>query len=378
MTISHSATADELTQTAEHIQGTLRHRSIASFPPSIAQNPYQRLLYEHLVPLGFSAEPAPRFKTRWLIEARRRVGILHFHWPEGYYRYTGRPERLQKPLSWIRLGVFIGRLVTARCLGYRIVWTIHQVAPHEVMNPRLDRAGTMALARLSHVLVAHDQQTAELAKAELGVRSVAIVPHGSYIGVYPPGRARETVRREFDIAQDAFAFLCFGHIRAYKDIDLLIEAFTTLADARAVLVVAGLGLDPEAQASLRRAAAADERIRPIVRYIRDSEVAEFFGACDAAVLARSDGGTSGALILALSLGTPVVAARRPVYEGLVGSSAGWLFEPGDPASLTRALARASADPDARRKGERALEHATGLSWPEIATSFASLLDAGCR
>ena len=52
------------------------------------------------------------------------------------------------------------------------------------------------------------------------------------------------------------------------------------------------------------AAAADERIKPLLEFIPDERVSELFAASDAAVCPRQDGGTSGALILALSMGVP--------------------------------------------------------------------------
>src|SRR5207302_523111 len=86
------------------------------------------------------------------------------------------------------------RLAAARVLGYRIVWTIHQVYPHERVGRRLERAGVRVLARASSALIAHDLTTQERARAELGGRAadVRIVPHGTYSGVYRAGRSRTT------------------------------------------------------------------------------------------------------------------------------------------------------------------------------------------
>src|SRR4051794_21390158 len=99
-------------------------RGVASFPPAIPQNPYQRLLYSHLDELGFPLEHAERLDVGWLRRARRHVAALHFHWPRGYYRHTGRGAFLA---SWVKLALFAWRLLVARVLGYRILWTVHQV-----------------------------------------------------------------------------------------------------------------------------------------------------------------------------------------------------------------------------------------------------------
>ena len=118
------------------------------------------------------------------------------------------------------------------------------------------------------------------------------------------------------------------------------------------------------------------RIVARLEFIPDARVAELFGACDAAVFPRSDGGTSGALILAMSLAVPAIAARTPVYEELLEEGkAGWLFEPGDPAALHAALEDAVRDPEAARaKGAAALAGAQRLHWPAIARRTAELFE----
>ena len=287
-----------------------REAVVASFPPVIPQNPYQRLLYDALGARGVRLADDGRFKLGWLWEAKDRVGILHFHWPEGYYRHQEGPQRLRGSLSWIRLGLFSVRLGAARLLGYRIVWTVHQTRPHESEHPRHDRLGVRALSGAAEILLVHDPATADRVRAELpgAAGKLAVVPHGSYIGVYPSGRGRDEVRRELGIPADAFVFLCFGHVRAYKDLGLLLEAFDEIEGNDLVLVVAGLPLDQQSADEARSRATRDHRVRLLLRFIPDDGVAELFEASDVAVLPRSDGGTSGALILALSLGLPVIAA----------------------------------------------------------------------
>jgi glycosyltransferase involved in cell wall biosynthesis len=349
---------------------------IASFPPVIRQNPYQRLLYAHLAKRGFRLAEDGRFKLDWLWAAKDTVGILHFHWPEGYYLHREGPARLRPILSWARLPLFSARLVVARLLGYRIVWTVHQVRPHESRDPRQDRWGVRVLSRAAEILIAHDRVTAEQVRAELPRASakLAIVPHGSYLGVYPAGRSRDTVRAELGIPAGAFVFLCFGHVRAYKELGLLLEAFSTTHGDDLILLLAGLPIDERSAEEARGRAERDHRVHLLLEFIPDDRVAELFEASDVAVLPRSDGGTSGALILALSLGLPVIAAATPTYEELlVGGEAGWLFEPGNPSSLGSALGSAAHDRTlADLKKVAASAQAERLSWGEAADRTAAL------
>ena len=163
---------------------------IVSLPPPIAANPYQRLLYEQLERHGLRLEPVDRLRVRWLWASRRRVRVLHFHWPQVYYH----DPRVAGILSWPRLGLFIARLGAARVLGYRVAWTVHQVYPHESPSRRLDRLAGRALAAASDVLIAHDRVTAAAAAELRPRRPVEVLPHPAYTGAYPPGRDRAPAR----------------------------------------------------------------------------------------------------------------------------------------------------------------------------------------
>lgn len=352
---------------------------------SMPKNPYGQLLYAALGAAGFHLVPDPRLAPRWLWRHRARVAFLHFHWDELYYESTSRRPRFRGARSWLKLGRYASLLALARILGYRIIWTVHEVVPHEARNPRRDLLAARILARSSHALLAHDRATAARVASVLRTngRAVAVVPHGSYAGAYPAGRSREAVRERLGLDRSSFVFLAFGNVRAYKRFDLLLEAFGRLDAPDVALVIAGEFLwrfrDPEwerrTRAQLASAIERDPRIRYLAGRVPDEEVAELHGACDAAVLARSDGWTSGSMILALSHGLPVIAARRPAYvELLADGPAGWLYEPGSAASLAHTLALAASDRvQSADKARQARRQAAALDWRVIATDTADVM-----
>jgi beta-1,4-mannosyltransferase len=340
-------------------------------------NPYLRLLYGHLATQGFETVKGAQLSLWWLWRARSSAGILHVHWPEGLYRYQRGPVRLRPLLSRVKLVLFAGRLRAARLLGFRLVWTVHQVLPHESIDRRLDRSAARLLARAANLLVAHDRWTAEQVASELAShpKKVAVIPHGSYIGVYAQGRSRSEVRNELGLPADAFTFLCFGELRGYKEYELLLAAFSEVSSQSVRLVVAGNVKAPEVGATVRAASARDSRVVSMFGFVPESGVAELFHACDAVVFPRGEPGTSGSLILALSMGRPVVAANVPTVRELTNNGkVGWLFRPHDASSLRAALESASADAsEARARGRRGLEIAEGLDWTQITIELGRLL-----
>jgi beta-1,4-mannosyltransferase len=344
---------------------------VACLPGLLDTNPYQRLLYRSLASEGVLLRSGLRLEVRSLLRRRGDVRVLHFHWPELHYRQFGGPRVARGPLSALRLAIFAARLATARLLGFRVVWTVHQLAPHEQVTPRVDRLAARLLARRAARLIVHDEATLTAIERELGPEArdkTRVIPHGSYAGVYPASRSRDDARAGIGINDNRFTVLSFGHIRAYKAIDLLLEAFARVERTEIALVIAGMTHDDAAEQALRRAAAADLRIRLILGFIPDEAVGDLFAAADAAVLARPDGGTSGSLVLALSQRLPVIASSSPAYRELVGEN-GWLFAPGDSRSLAAALETAAAQHPARPPVP-----SDGLvpSWPAVAAATADV------
>lgn len=345
---------------------------VVSFPPVIPQNPFQRMFYDALAPYGFSVRDGD-LKLGWLIRHRRDVRFLHFHWPQNYYRHAPQPKG---PLTWIKLALFAVRLAAAKALGYRIAWTVHEVYPLKTASRRVDEIGSRLLARFSDVMMANDRATCDLARAELGraAEKVELIPHSSYDGAYPPGRDRATTRAEIGIADDAFVFLLFGHVTVYKRVDWFVEAFRAADLPNAVLVIAGLVQDEPSAAAVRAAAAADARIKPVLEFIGDDRVTELYNASDAAVCPRQDGGTSGALVLGMTLGLPVIAADHPTYTSVTGGdAAGWLFTPEDQRSVSATYEAAAADPElAVARGAAGRRLVAPMSWDAMGARAAEL------
>lgn len=346
---------------------------LASFPDPLAENAYQRLLYDAMAPHGFVVREGAVFELGWLLRNRGAVRVLHFHWPQDHYRHPPRPKG---PVSWVKMGLFTMRLLSARALGYRLAWTIHEVYPLKTASRRLDRLGGRLLARACHVLFTNDEETAALAREELGraAERVVVVPHSSYVGAYPDGRSRSEVRAELGLSEQTFVFLLFGHVTVYKQVEWFVEAFRQAELPDAALVVAGLVMHEESGEAVRGAAAADARIKPLLEFIPDERVSELFAASDAAVCPRQDGGTSGALILALSMGVPGIVAAVPNYEAITaGDEAAWLYEPYDLGSVVAALERAAGNPRAgAEKGAAGLRLVEPLSWENMARRSAEL------
>ena len=205
-------------------------KRIARFPRTSDVNPYQPLLYEHLAALGYSLEPAADFRLAWLVRSRRDADVLHFHWRlERCYR-----KDVQRLAPWpAAVGAyaeaigFIPRLLAARALGYRVIWTLHELYRQTSVGKRVERAVGVVLGRLADVVFVHDAYAATRAQADLGVphKRLRVVAHPSFLGVYRDGDGRRVSRQRLGIRDEQFVFLYFGSLRSDKQPCLLLEAF---------------------------------------------------------------------------------------------------------------------------------------------------------
>lgn len=361
------------------LSGSARHR-LAYFP-RVDVNPYQQILYRDLKDVGIDVVEGARFKVHWLWRHRRDTDILHFHWPQAFYRVRRRPRSITKHLSFLKFSYCMLRLAVARSLGYRLVWTIHQVYPHEILHRVFDRVVPLVLSRTCHVLIAHDEETAALARRHLRLaqESVHVAPHPSYAGAYAVQRPRPIARAELGLGETSTVFLCFGGLRVYKNTDVLLDAFAALAAEDVVLIIAGLPHDMKVAQRLRAAAAADPRIRARLELIPPADVPDLFAAADVAVLPRGDGGTSGSLILALDMGVPVIAAKLPANEAITrGEAAGWLFAPADCVSLRDCLAAATDRKALEQKQAGVQRLRSSLGWDRRERLRTALVIRGDR
>ncbi len=322
-----------------------RPARVAALPRRLESNPYCELLYDHVERLGVEVLDG-RSGLRWLLAHRKRTRVLHLHWPERHFRRGSMLGALG----------FVVRLLVARALGYRVVWTVHNLAPHEEagVSDRLVRA---ALARLA-TLVVH----CEAARRLLGRRGrrAFVIPHGSYVGRYPNGITQAAARARLGLEPDARVLLAFGQVRAYKGLDALLAAFAALPAPHARLVIAGA---PAAGAGVPDS--ADPRVLLFLRHVPDAEVQVFFNAADVVVLPYRAVLTSGAAMLALSFARGVVGPRAGCLEEIERSGAALLYDPTAPDGLATALARALAvDPVVL--GDRARRAVRPLSWEAIA------------
>ena len=338
------------------------------------QNPYATLLCEHLRQRGVRVDHALRLGPVQALAALRRVDAVHIHWLEPLTRQSlGRLRVLRTLMHVVKFPL---GLAVLRCGRVTLVWTVHNLRPHESWNPRIEKLLSVATLRLADRVCAHSHYAAERIRAELGSpRAISVIPHPSYLGVYAPDpRPRGEIRQSLGLEVDGFVYLLFGTVRRYKCILEAIEAFKGLEDERARLAIVGRPMESALVREVERASATDPRILVHMEFVEPDAVAAWHHASDALILNYKEVFSSGVLLLALSHGLPVIAPVPSAASELVDDPA---LVPIVDGRLREAL-EAAARRDAEASRAAALAAAHGLTWDDMAATLMDIYKNGHR
>ena len=300
--------------------------------------------------------------------------VLHLHWLARVLRgVTSETE------GRARVSDFLAALDAFRAAGGRIAWSVHNVLPHETKFPTLDlqlRKAVIERADLVHVLSA-GTVAAAAPLYEIPASKVLHIPHPAYLGVYPNEVSDTDARRRYGLEADDVVFGFVGNLRPYKGLDDLLDAFESIAASppdgrRRRLLIAGMpAADPSIDALLERARAHSDIVVD-ARRIPAEELSIPLRASDVVVLPYRSSLNSGALLLALSFGRPVIAAASPHVTETVGPDASITFDLNGPGALVAAL----RDADRLRTSEaRTAAMATAQRYDpaDISRRFATAL-----
>lgn len=321
-----------------------------------ASNPYNSLLYQSLLAL----DPALRVQERIGLNALRTPAVLHLHWPEAFLH---RPSALRFLLRGLRL---VWQVMLSRVLGMPLVWTVHNLMPHEQKRPRASRWFYRWFPRRCAGLIFLSEATREAFQAaDPALRSIpsVVIPHGHYRPVYPGPPSRAAARAALGLVEHERIWLFVGLIRPYKNVPALIQHFVAAALPQTRLLIAGRVLDnPALQAAVEAAAQGSTAVQLRLQHLSDETLAQHIAAADLVVLPYREIANSGTAILALSLNRPVLApARGSLVELRQWIPGDWLrLYEGELTPTVLAQAAAASAPAA------AVADLQALDWPRIA------------
>ena len=253
------------------------------------------------------------------------------------------------------------------------VLTAHDVLPREPRPGQL--AATRRLLRRMDAVVVHSEHGARRLEEEAGAdpERVHVIPHGAFD--YLTRQPEEIPLPSELAAVEGPVILCFGLLRDYKGVDVLLEAFAGVEGAE--LWIVGMPRIPLAPLE-ELARRAPGRVRFVPRFVTDPEIPAYFRRADLVVLPYRQIDQTGVLYTALAFGAPLVlSAVGGFVEVAEEHGAGRLVPPGDAEALADALRSLLADPSERERigAAAALAAAGPYSWDAVAERTLALYAA---
>jgi beta-1,4-mannosyltransferase len=274
------------------------------------------------------------FAGRWLLKNLQRVDYVHVHWPSAFYYALRRYQCLRK---FAMLLFFLGLV---RWRGVRLVWTIHNLYPHDrCVIPQLDILCRKLLVRMGRLFFVHGPSAeAEVLREfpKVAGRTV-VIDHGHWVGYYPNTITCRAARSQLRLTESDYVFLFIGLCKPYKNLEGLIAAFEELP-REAVLLIAGKFQDSAYEAAIR-AAVERSPARIILRagFVPDEDMQIYLRACNVVTAPYKEILSSGTAMLALSFGRPVIAPAAGCLKDLVVDGCGFLYDPAQPDHLRDAM-----------------------------------------
>lgn len=320
---------------------------VASWPHWYGPNPYLPMLYDALARHGVDHVADVPLALESFVGPHRRADMLHLHWlyplvrqqPGGRLRGRARARAAVEIIQTIRDG------------GVPVVWTLHNLTPHDGFRAFERRVYRDVYDRVD-LRVFHSEDARRRAAGHLGAddRASLVTYHGNYRSVFPPPRNRAVVRREEGVAPDEHFLLCFGQIRAYKGFDLAVRAVRLLDDLPCRLLIAGRPIDGSVRRCVRAARGAPN-VRVFAEEVPAQRLSDLLHAADVVLLPYREITGSGALLHAMTAGRGVVASDLPYFREILGREpeAGVLTRPLDAPALADGIRAYFGRPRAQRE-----------------------------
>lgn len=230
----------------------------------------------------------------WSSALQTRYDVFHIHWPELLFSGQGKKYAA---LALIRVPLLLRKFRRERVA---VVRTLHNMKPHE-SGRRINTLLTNALDRVVTRYISLNRVTEGLPDG------TQVILHGDYIEQFS-GLPRNPVV--------SGRVLYFGLVRPYKGIDALVSAFSSVAGPELSLRIVGRPNSPEMTNLVRDAERQDPRVSSHLEFVDDADLVREISEAELVVLPYKEMHNSGSLLVALSMGRPVLTRDSPVNRSI--------------------------------------------------------------
>ena len=343
--------------------------------PYYPDNDWQEILYGDLrrddvqIVVLESIRVAP-----WMQTMLRDGGsvVLHLNWTAPVSQKAHNVVA-----SMIEVRRTLDELARFRELGGRIIWTVHNVLPHELLYLAPELVLCRGIAALAHTIMVMNPDTLRLVSDwySLPPTKTIQIDHPSYLGRFPNTVSGDDARRAHGLKSDDVVLLFVGSLRPYKGLEDLLPAFDRAHAKfeRLKLLVAGPvgpGYSPEQFEQLLH---PREGLIFEVGYIAPEQMQYWCNAADVMVLPYREALNVSVVSLAATFDLPVAIRQTPASRYLKALE--WVsFLNAEESQLSDDLITNGLRFHENTAAREAARQAAAASSPtKVATEFASVV-----
>ncbi len=344
-------------------------------------NPYQELLYRRIREKGIPCKyftssfvekhgfiyGIPSMPFRLLFKRLTGSNIFHLHW--AYHFLIPIPGKIGRYLSSLYAIYF---LFFVKLFGFKLVWTVHNIMPHENQFHN-DKLIYNLFYALADAKIVHTEETIKrLADKGFDSKNTYVIEIGNYLGLYQNTISKEEARKKLEIDAKDYVFLFIGMVKKYKGIQDLLKTYSYLLGKKHLkdtkLIIAGKPFDTETTEFISNFAKEEPSILPTLKYIPDNELQVYLNACNSVVLPFKDITTTSSALLAFGF-------KRAVVAPLIGAITTFPQDTGYYYDKSEGLIKGLQDAyknGTSNKGENAFEYVKTLKWENSAEKTINL------
>ncbi|MEE2528799.1 glycosyltransferase [Pseudarthrobacter sp. J75] len=345
------------------------------YTPLARMNPFQGLLYKSFWNEGFAVTPvakASNFDKLVALKEFASTVAVHLHWHSAVL--AGASSRGE---ARSRLADFRDQIDSFKQSGGKLVWTVHNLLPHDAKFVDEEIELQAFIADSSDVVHTMSHSTVEAMNGllTLDAKRILMAPHPSYLGGYEDYVSRHEARVTLGLREDETVYVILGALKPYKGLREFLAGFDEFAaQARPdhKLIIAG---EPDGSAEVMEFVKLAKRHPQVLiddRKIPASLVQYYMRAADFSVVPYLRSLNSGAALLGATFGLPVIASRQGSLTEVLGEEFAEFLPDDSPRGIASALMRAQRlrKPEAN---EAASTFAAQLAPSTVSTAFARSL-----
>ncbi len=309
---------------------------ILAYGPVAQRNQFQAILYSAIDNLNASIFPINNFDLFGEISWPGKV-ICHFHWLHDKTKNAKTvSEANAAVVYWENL------LQRIKDNGHRILWTVHNVMPHQTVWVEQDQKIHQMMADAADALHVMATDSAKLTEPYYTIpqRKIFVVPHPTYEGWQKDEISISEARSQLQISENEFVFLSFGAIMGYKGYNCLMDAYDRIrgnTPKKTRLIIAGLPTEEPLVKEITAWGKSKPDVILDLTPVPDDKLQLYFRSADIAVCPYLQTMNSGVAMMAITFNLPVIGPNSGGFADLIDQGFALSFNVNSIDSMTTAM-----------------------------------------